>query len=301
MKKWLLLAVLAAFVSVTPVQAAVKLSPAKLVIAKGETKQFKVKGYKGTVKWSVKSKKIAKVDKYGLLKAVKAGSTTLTAKAGKKSLTAKITVENPTLSKKKLTITAGSSASLKVKNTTQKVKWTSTDTWTVTVDKKGNLTANHPGTAYVCASVLGKLLKCTVTVAPKPVPVIRIGETWDVPGQWSMTITGVRETQDRNEYADTHPAAVYIVSYTYTNIGYTDSYMDGLFLSPDSTIVDYAGYMGYSYPGDRTYYPQETPVGATCRAEVCIGVDHPGSFQLHFDMYDGNDVYQKAVFDVPVK
>ena len=49
-----------------------------------------------------------------------------------------------------------------------------------------------------------------------------IGETWTVDGQWSLTVTGVTETAERNEYADEKPAAVYIVDYEYTNIGYED-------------------------------------------------------------------------------
>ena len=53
-----------------------------------------------------------------------------------------------------------------------------------------------------------------------------IGETWTVDGQWSLTITGVTETTERNEYADEKPAAVYIVDYEYTNIGYEDE--DGI-------------------------------------------------------------------------
>ena len=35
-----------------------------------------------------------------------------------------------------------------------------------------------------------------------------IGETWTVDGQWSLTVTGVTETAERNEYADEKPAAV---------------------------------------------------------------------------------------------
>ena len=68
-------------------------------------------------------------------------------------------------------------------------------------------------------------------------------------------------------------AAVYILNYTYENIGYEDAYMDGLFISLDTGIVDSAGKMGYSYPGDISAFAQETPVGASCQAQVCIGVD----------------------------
>ncbi len=125
-----------------------------------------------------------------------------------------------------------------------------------------------------------------------------IGDTWTVDGQWSVTITGVTETADRNEYSDKKPAAVYVVDYVYTNLGYEDDFMDGLYISLDDMIVDNAGSMGYSYPGDIKYYAVETPVGATCQAQECIGVDNPGEFKITVSEYDDNDQKQSATFVV---
>lgn len=129
-----------------------------------------------------------------------------------------------------------------------------------------------------------------------------IGETWTVDGQWSLVVNSVAATEDRNEFAETNPAAVYIVDYTYTNIGYTDQsgIMDGLFFSMDDSIVDSAGIMGYSYPGDVTRYADETPVGATCNAQSCVGVDNAGTFKLNVVQYDGNGNKQTATFVVAV-
>ena len=125
-----------------------------------------------------------------------------------------------------------------------------------------------------------------------------IGETWVVEGQWKLTIDSVEETQDRNEFSDLQPAAVYIVTYTYENLGYEDDIMDGLYISIDDTIVDSAGKMGYSYPGDISLYPQETPIGATCQGQTCIGVDNPGNFKVNVSEYDGNDEKQTATFNL---
>lgn len=125
---------------------------------------------------------------------------------------------------------------------------------------------------------------------------LRQGETWTVDGQWSLTINSIIETNERNSYSDYAPGAVYIVDYTYTNLGYEDEYNDGLFFSLDDCIVDHYGYMGYSYPGDITYYPQETPVGATCNAQACFGVWHSGDVQFVVSKYDSNDVRQSAKF-----
>lgn len=128
-----------------------------------------------------------------------------------------------------------------------------------------------------------------------------IGDTWTVPGQWKVTIDGVEETTERNEFADTNPAAVYIVSYTYENIGYDSDFTNGLYIDFTDGIVDSAGKMGYSYPGNIISYPQETPVGATCKAQSCIGVDNAGSFTINFSAYDSTDANQKAVFHIDVK
>lgn len=92
----------------------------------------------------------------------------------------------------------------------------------------------------------------------------------------------MEETKDRNEYSDKNSAAVYVVTYTYENIGYVDEdgIMDGMYVSLEDGIVDSTGKMGYSYPGDVTKYAQSVPVGAFCEAQACIGVDTPGSFRM---------------------
>ena len=130
-----------------------------------------------------------------------------------------------------------------------------------------------------------------------------IGSTWRVSGQWELTITSVEKTDDRNQFSDKNPEAVYLVNYTYKNIGYVDDdgIMDGLYMSIDDTIVDSAGKMGYSYPGDVSFYPKEVPVGAYCEAQACIGVDHAGNFKLYVSKYDGHGNEHKATFLIEVK
>lgn len=122
----------------------------------------------------------------------------------------------------------------------------------------------------------------------------KIGETWTVDGQWSLTVNSVEETPYRNEFSELNPTAVYIVTYSYTNLGRSG----GLFMSMDNKIVDSAGKMGQSYPGDISIYPQDTPAGATCQAQSCIGVDNPGSFKIHMDEYDDSGNKQSAVFNI---
>ena len=128
----------------------------------------------------------------------------------------------------------------------------------------------------------------------------KIGESYVVEGQWKITVDSVETTDDRNEYSDKNPAAVYLVTYTYENLGYDDDIMNGLYISLDDGIVDSAGKMGYSYPGDISMYPQETPVGASCQAQACIGVGNAGSFKINFYNYDSNNQKQSAVFEIDV-
>lgn len=128
-----------------------------------------------------------------------------------------------------------------------------------------------------------------------------IGDTWEVEGQWKLTIDGVTITDERNEYADEEPAQVVIVDYSYENIGYEDEdgIMDGLYFAIDNEqIVDSAGEMGYSYPIDAKY-PDEVPVGARCSAQAAIGFNNAGnSFTLYINTYDGNGNEQKATFKI---
>lgn len=130
-----------------------------------------------------------------------------------------------------------------------------------------------------------------------------IGETWEVEGQWALTIDSVKETDDRNEYSEKEPAAVYIIEYTYENLGYEDKngIMDGLFFDLSmEQIVDADKNMGYSYPADQTLYATEVPVDAKTTAQAVIGVNNAGDFTLTIHKYDGNGKEQSAKFNCSV-
>ncbi|MDO5361942.1 MAG: hypothetical protein Q4F03_04750 [Eubacteriales bacterium] len=129
----------------------------------------------------------------------------------------------------------------------------------------------------------------------------KIGDTWTVPNQWTLTIKSVEEMDERNEFAETSPEAVYLITYEYENLGYEAEGMNGLFIDLIDGIMDSTGKMGYSYPNDVTMYPQETPIGGKCEAQSCVGVDNAGDFKINFSTYDGNSQEQKAVFSLEVK
>lgn len=97
----------------------------------------------------------------------------------------------PKLSKSKLTLSVGQSATLKVKGTTKKVTWSTSSKKIAKVTKKGKVTAVNKGTAKITAKVAGKKLICKVTVTKKQKPVT----TPTTPVNTSMP-TGTDPTQN---------------------------------------------------------------------------------------------------------
>lgn len=73
-------------------QAAVKLSKKSITVKVGKKYKLKLKGTKKAPKWSSANKKIAKVNKKGVVKGIKAGKTKVFAKLGKKKYTCKVKV-----------------------------------------------------------------------------------------------------------------------------------------------------------------------------------------------------------------
>lgn len=140
------------------------------------------------------------------------------------------------------------------------------------------------------------------------VQTLKVGDTWNVEGQWKLTIHSVTPTQSRNQYAEKKPAEVFLLTYSYENIGYYNDFYDEdkLFfdLNPDgdASVIDSAGVMAYSYPADKNGYAQETPNGAKCsNAQAIIAVDNESNtLTMNISKYDGKGKKQsvKYILDV---
>lgn len=91
----LVFAMIASAIPSNAIQAAkkVKLNKTKLVLQVGKSYKLKLKNYKKKVKWSSSKKTVATVSKKGKVKAKKAGTAKVTAKAGKKKYTCKVQVQ----------------------------------------------------------------------------------------------------------------------------------------------------------------------------------------------------------------
>lgn len=124
-----------------------------------------------------------------------------------------------------------------------------------------------------------------------------VGETWEVEGLFAVTVDSVVESDYRNEFDESDPGAVYIITYTYENFGINDD----LYVDFESKIVDNEGKMGTSYPGDYDMYPQSVPVGANCEAQACIAVENPGSFKDYVYIYDDDYNEYVAIFNLDIQ
>lgn len=129
-----------------------------------------------TVIWTSDNTSIATVDGNGKVSGVKTGSVTITAKAGEKTATKKVTVaaatvvlEKVTLDKTSVTLKVGNSLKLNAAVTPSGYtgcKWSSSDSSIVSVDDKGNIKALKVGkaTITVCATEdSSKKATCEVT------------------------------------------------------------------------------------------------------------------------------------------
>ena len=159
-----------------------------------------------TVSWSSDNTAVATVDDSGKVTAVAGGEATITAKAGEKTATCKVTVTakvapqpqptpEPTpeppavvpvssisLDQTTLSLQPGGSATLTSTvgpdNATDKtVTWNSSNPAVATVDASGKVTAVAVGEAVITAQAGDKTAECKVTVLPIPVSSVTLNKT----------------------------------------------------------------------------------------------------------------------------
>lgn len=158
----------------------VKLDVTTVTLGPGDTQRLKATvtlsdGTEGDVEeWSSSAENVATVTR-GVIAAKAAGTATITAKAGDKTATCSVTVENITveISKATLSLERGSEETLTAtvkKNgaavATEKVDWASSEELIATVDENGKVTALREGTTTITATRRGANQKatCEVTV-----------------------------------------------------------------------------------------------------------------------------------------
>ena len=156
----------------------VTMSKTSVSINKGKT--YTLKGTMSpsnttdTLKWSSSNTKVAKVSSTGVVTAVEKGTATITAKTTSgKTATCKVTVKIPStkvaLSKTSISVYKGKSYTLKGTltpgNSTDTLKWSSSNTKVATVSGSGVVKGISAGTASITVKTSsGKTATCKVTV-----------------------------------------------------------------------------------------------------------------------------------------
>ena len=167
---------------------AITLSPSgtvKLTIGETTTIEATVVPWNSTqsVKWSSSDKTVATVRK-GVVKAKGKGTAIITAKSGSKKARVKVKVVPKTVKTTKLTLSPSKTIKLTVgdrktvkanvepKDSTQGVKWSSSDKKVARVNSKGIVTARGKGTATITARSGSKKasvkVKVRVSIQPEP-------------------------------------------------------------------------------------------------------------------------------------
>jgi hypothetical protein len=141
------------------------------------------------------------------------------------------------------------------------------------------------------------------TITPEPARVYGPGETWTVDGDFSVTFTAANETDFRNEFADTSPAQVIVLSYDYSNIGHEKDVMDLYISSVSFYVIDESGEIAETYPVTGITYPQEVPIGASSLgAQEAFGLKNASrEVMVYVEIYGNDYVPYEAYFILPVQ
>lgn len=92
--------------------------------------------------------------------------------------------------------------------------------------------------------------------------------------EYTLTITGIQEMKERNEFSEKSPAQVFLIDYTYKNISSDDTiYISGM----DFKIIDEQGEIGDTYPNDTSRSPKPITEGITCKSQMVLCVNNESS------------------------
>ncbi|MGI5931712.1 MAG: glycerophosphodiester phosphodiesterase family protein [Eubacterium sp.] len=165
--------VTAGMIHAEPAQAAGKspLNRTGMTLVKGQKYQLKFTNAKKysrkKISWSTSNKKIAAVSKNGTVRGASKGKAVITAKIGKKQYRCTVSVQQPVLSAKTMTLGYKGTGTLALKGTGKKVTWHSSSAKVAAVSSRGKVTAGRQGTAVITAKAGGQSYRCKVTVSWK--------------------------------------------------------------------------------------------------------------------------------------
>lgn len=128
---------------------------------------FAVKNSSAKTTFTSSNKKVATVTSGGLVKAVKKGKAVITVANNGVKKTFTVTVKNPKLNKKSVTLKKGKTFKIKVTGLVGKAKFKSSKKKVAKVSKTGKITAKKKGKATITVTANGIKLKLKVNVKKK--------------------------------------------------------------------------------------------------------------------------------------
>ena len=174
----------------TTALAAPKLAKKKVTLKTGNAYVLKLSGNKKSVKWTTSDKSVVQIvwkcKNRAVLRAKQEGTSTVTAKIGKKKLTCQVTVKKSPAFPSSRKVIVGDKFTLSLK---KKGNWSITSgiaRLSAKKAKKVTVTATAPGTAVIKVKVGKKTYKCKLTVITKkgtiPTPATGGGSTGTTTG-----------------------------------------------------------------------------------------------------------------------
>ena len=182
----------------TTALASPKLAKKKVTLKTGNAYVLKLSGNKKSVKWTTSDKSVVQIvwkcKNRAVLRAKQEGTSTVTAKIGKKKLTCQVTVKKSPAFPSSRKVIVGDKFTLSTK---KKGNWSITSgiaRLSAKKAKKVTVTATAPGTAVIQVKVGKKTYKCKLTVITKkgtiPTPATGGGSTGTTTGGNTGTTTG---------------------------------------------------------------------------------------------------------------
>lgn len=230
------------------------LKKSSITLVKGKTYRLKASGNAAgkKVKWKSSKPSVAKVNSNGKVTARSAGTATITAAMGKKKATCRVKVIAASLNIKKASLATYETCTLKVKNASKKITWSSSKPSVASVSKTGKVTAKKAGKAVISAKVGQSTLKCTVTVKAD---------------RWSKLLT---------KYQD-DPSVNQLVFVKYTGGTSAEVSMYQKKSSGWKRILKCAGYVGRNGVGKTKEGDAKTPTGTFALTHAFGIKSNPGA------------------------
>lgn len=139
-----------------------KLNTEDITLVKGESFKLHLVGINRKASYSSSDIKVASVNIFGNVYALRPGTTFIKVKHNKKIYKCRVRVI--AISKKSIELKVGKSYDLDVKKVHFNIKWYSSNKKIVKVNSHGKVTAISKGTAVIYAKVDGKKVSCKIKV-----------------------------------------------------------------------------------------------------------------------------------------